>query len=254
MQHKHLKRNLVAASTAPHGIHPMLAVLLVFLPFLASSQITIKGVEMAGPKIIVHYDLEDPNVNNEYLLNLYTSIDNFAAPAKDVKGDIGSEIKPGTDKKVEWSFLEEQGKYKGQIAVEIRGKAFIPFVKVKDFNLTKSYKRGNAYNLNWKPGSTSPINIELFKGNNRVNSELNISNNGSYSFNIPSKAKTGKNYQLKIIDVKTGDAIHTGQFKVRHKVPTLVKVLALFAVGSITYKLTHHKVQTIDAPPFPGGS
>jgi hypothetical protein len=224
---------------------------LIFLPFLSFSQITIKGIEMAGPKIIVHYDLEDPNVNNEYLLNLYTSIDNFATPMKAVKADIGSEIKPGTDKMVEWNFLEEQGKYKGPISVEIRGKAFIPFVKIKDFDLTKSYKRGNAYNLNWKPGSTSAINIELFKGNNRVNSELNIANNGSYSFNIPSKAKTGKNYQLKIVDVKTGDAIHTGQFHVKHKVPTLVKVLAILAVGGITYKLTHHEVQRIEAPPFP---
>ena len=39
--------------------------------FLAVSAqtITIKKVELAGEKIIVHYDLDDSNPNNEYKLD-----------------------------------------------------------------------------------------------------------------------------------------------------------------------------------------
>ncbi|MBK7649682.1 MAG: hypothetical protein IPJ20_01565 [Flammeovirgaceae bacterium] len=50
-----------------------------FLATVAQT-IAIKKVELAGEKIIVHYDLEDGNPNNEYKLELFSSVDNFVAP------------------------------------------------------------------------------------------------------------------------------------------------------------------------------
>jgi len=42
----------------------------------------IRKIELAGEKIIVHYDLDDNNPNNEYQINLFASKDKFSAPLK----------------------------------------------------------------------------------------------------------------------------------------------------------------------------
>lgn len=201
--------------------------------FVAGAQtVSIKKIELAGEKVIVHYDLEDSNPNNEYKLDLYASKDNFIAPLTKVKGNVGSEVKPGLDRKIEWNIIEEYGPYKGKLSLEIKGKVYIPFVKLQNFNTSKSYKRGSNNNLGWKPGNNNPINIELFKGGQRVAGDMNMPNNGSHTLYIPSKAKPGKDYRLKITDSRNSeDVIYTDYFKVKPKVPLLLKLLPVFAIG-----------------------
>lgn len=192
---------------------------------LQAQTIVIKQVQLAGEKVIVHYDLDDGNPNNEYLLNLFSSKDNFTAPLSKVKGDIGAEVKPGLNKKIEWSIREEYGGYKGKIALEIRGRVYVPFVKLTNFDLTKSYKRGKSYPLTWKVGGTNPIHVELFKGSQRVQGDNNHPNNGSYTLTIPSGAKPGDDYRLKFTDSRDSEeVIYTSYFKVTPKIPTLVKI------------------------------
>lgn len=201
--------------------------------------VSIKNVELAGEKIIVHYDLEDGNPNNSYKLDLYASRDNYAAPLTKVKGDIGMEVKPGVDRKIEWSIREELGGYKGRIALEIRGKVYIPFVKLQNFDTEKSYKRGKSYSMSWKPGSTNPINIELYKGGQRISGEMNQPNNGGHTFYIPSQAKKGNDYRIKVTDTKSSDdVLYTSEFKVKPKVPLLVKVLPVLVIGGVVAALS----------------
>lgn len=201
---------------------------------LQAQTVIIKKVELAGEKVIIHYDLDDSNPNNEYKLDLYASKDNFIAPLTKVKGNVGPEVKPGTGHKIEWSIIEEYGAYKGKISLEIRGKVYIPFVKLQNFNTGKSYKRGSNHNLGWKPGNNNPINIELFKGGQRISGEMNQPNNGSHTLYIPSRSKPGKDYRLKITDSKNSeDVLYTGNFTVKPKLPLLLKVLPVLAIGGI---------------------
>jgi hypothetical protein len=205
----------------------------LFVTITASAQtIAIKKIELAGEKIIVHYDLDDSNPNNEYKLDLFSSRDNFTTPLTKVKGDVGSEVKPGLDRKIEWSIREEYGPYKGKISLEIRGKVYVPFVKLQNFNPGSGYKRGSSHNIGWKPGNSNPINIELFKGGQRISGEMNQPNNGSHTLYIPSSAKPGNDYRLKISDTRNPeDVLYTDNFKVKPKVPLVVKVLPILAVG-----------------------
>jgi len=203
----------------------------------AAQVVTIQKVELAGEKIIVHYDLEDSNPNNEYKLDLYSSVDNFGTPLAKVKGDIGPEIKPGTGRKVEWSIREELGGYKGKISLEIRGKVYIPFVKLQNFDTERSYKRGKSYSMSWKPGNSNSINIELYKGGQRISGEMNQPNNGGHTFFIPPQAKKGSDYRVKITDTKNSeDVLYTSEFKVKPKIPVLLKVIPVAAViGGIVF-------------------
>lgn len=209
---------------------------LVAVPCALSAQnVSIKKVELAGDKIIVYYDLDDSNSSNEYMVNLYASKDNYTAPLTKVKGDIGSEVKPGMDKKVEWSLLEEYGPYKGRISLELRGKVYVAFAKLRNFDAEKSFKRGSQYDIFWKVGTSTPISIELLKGNQRIQGEMSHPNNGSYTLSIPANAKPGKDYRVRITDTKnTNDVIFTPFFKVVPKVPTVVKAgAAVVLIGVI---------------------
>ena len=207
---------------------------VLFITFVTSAQkVVIKKIELAGEKIIVNYDLEDSNPQNEYKLDLFASKDNFATPLAKVAGDVGLEVKPGFNKKIEWSVREELGGYKGRITLEIRGKVYIPFVKLLNFNPSASYKKGKSYNLSLKAGNTNPIHVELYKGSQRISGEMNHPNNGAYTLTIPSGSKPGKDYRIKITDSKSSeDLIYSPFFQVKPKVPFLLKVaLPVLAVG-----------------------
>jgi len=120
-----------------------LLLLLVAVPCALSAQnVLIKKVELAGDKIVVYYDLDDSNSSNEYMLNLYASKDNYAAPLTKVTGDIGGEVKPGLGKKVEWKLIEEYGAFRGSKSLEHRAKFYIAFARIKNFEAEKSFKRG----------------------------------------------------------------------------------------------------------------
>jgi len=204
----------------------------VFLPVMVLSQnIQITDIELAGKDIIVHYDLEDSNPNNEYILDLYSNRDNFSTALLRVKGDIGNEVKPGKDKKVKWNLSDELGDYKGKVAVELRGKVFTPIVKLQEFRVDKKYRRGKSYPINWRPGNTNPINIELFKGTQRIAGEVNHPNSGSSSLSIPADADKGDDYRIKITDTKNPSGIvYSPSFSVVPKIPMLIKVIVPLAI------------------------
>jgi len=206
--------------------------MLWLAPAIAFGQTaSINKVEMAGDKIVVHYKLESPNQTNTFLLQLYSSKDNFAIPLAKVTGDVGMEVRPGPNNRIEWAIREELGNYKGRIALELRGKVYIPFVKLQNFNTAGSYKRGKFYDLSWKAGNSDPINIELFKGNERIQAGMSHPNNGSFTLNIPPHAQTGKDYRLKISSTKNADEVlYSPYFSVTPKVPMLVKALVPIAV------------------------
>jgi hypothetical protein len=219
--------------------------ILLLVAVLATStvfaqSIVIKKVELAGENVIVHYELDDSNPNNEYLINLYSSKDNYFAPLTKVTGDVGMEVKPGVNNKITWKIRDEYGGYKGKIALEIRGKVYVPFAKLQGFDTKKTYKRGQTINLKWKAAGSNPIHIELYKGGERVAGDMNVPNNGTHSLFIPKHVATGRDYRLKITDSKNSEEqYYTDNFKVAPKIPTVAKIGAgLVVVGAIVFVVT----------------
>lgn len=216
----------------------MRAFLLVAAAFISATamaqSVVIKKIELAGENVIVHYDLDDSNPNNEYLINLYSSKDNYSVALTKVTGDVGVEIKPGMNKKITWKIRDEYGGYKGKIALEIRGKVYIPFVKIQGFDPHKTYKKGSTIDLKWKAQAPNPINIELYKGGERVAGDVNVPNNGSHLLFIPKHLSNGKDYRLKITDTKNPDeVIYTDFFKVAPKIPMIAKIGAGVVVAAV---------------------
>ncbi|HMQ01292.1 MAG TPA: hypothetical protein PKC24_16035 [Cyclobacteriaceae bacterium] len=202
-----------------------------------AQNVTIKRILTDGNFITVVYDLDDSNPNHEYFINLHSSADNFKTPLSKVSGDVGAEVKPGTNKRIRWNIVEEYGSYSGDIWLEIRGRVFVPFVKLQSFGEgRKTFKRGKGYELKWRPGNTNPVHVELFRGGSRVQGELNLPNNGAHRLNFASNLKPGANYRLKITDSrKSDDFVFTENFKVKRKFPAFFKVVPLLGAGALIY-------------------
>jgi hypothetical protein len=244
---------------------PLSLLFLLLCASVCAQKVAVKKVELAGEKIIVHYDLEDSNPGNEYQIYLYSSQNNFSTALTHVKGDVGNEVKSGSNRRIEWSIREELGPYKGKLALEVRGKVYAPFVKIQSFDVNKKYKRGKRYPLNWKIGSANPIHIELYKGSERVVGELNHPNNGTFSLSVPPSSRPGKDYRIKITDSRNSDeVVYTGYFQVTPKVPLLLKVVPLVAVGGVVAVLMSGGKKSpggggsengeIELPVFPSGN
>src|SRR5258705_12516624 len=65
--------------------------------------------ELDGDYVFFNYSLIDSTLGRTYTVNLYTSKDNFTYPLQKVKGDIGIEIQPGVNKKIERNAKQEFG-------------------------------------------------------------------------------------------------------------------------------------------------
>lgn len=194
---------------------------------------SIKRVELAGEKIVVWYDLEDSNPANEYQIQLYSSQSNFNTALSKVTGDVGNEIKPGYDKKIEWKVREELGPYKGRLSLEIRGRMFLAVARINSITTGQKFKRGKNHLINWRPGNNNPVNIELLKNSQAVSTELNQPNSGAFNLFIPSHSKVGNDYTLRITDTRnSADFVVSPPFGVRRKVALGVKILPVLAVGA----------------------
>jgi hypothetical protein len=212
----------------------LLVLLMVLVSFQSFSQtVILKKIELGGDKIVVHYDLDDNDPNHFYRIQLFSSKDNFSYPITKVSGDVGFDIRPGMDRKIEWKVFEELKDFKGRISLEIRGKVFIPFARFQSGDLKHAYKRGKLLPLTWSAGNNTPLHIELYRSSEKIHSELNVPNIGSYSLIVPAHAKAGRHYRIKMTSSKTAeDFIYTDFFRIKRRVPLVLKVLPVMAVGA----------------------
>ena len=208
-------------------------ILLIFITLAANGQkLQITRLELVNDQLVVHYNIDDTNPNNEYLVTLYSSKDNFAAPLTKVSGDAGQEVKPG-NRKITWNICSEYGDFAGPLSVEVRANVFIPFARIKASTLNKKYKRGKNLSFEWRPGNTNPVHIELFKGSTRMSGELNHPNNGSFSTQLDKGLKPGKDYRMKITDSKTpSEFVYTENFRIKRKFPLLIKLLPIAGIAA----------------------
>lgn len=214
---------------------------LIFLLFISSiavysQQFTVKVIELAGNNIKIVYDLIDSTKSRVYTINLYSSLDSYVNPLQRVSGDIGLEVKPGTDKTILWNAKEELGaSFHGEFDLEVRGKVYTPFIQFNDFKNGRTFRRGRASTITWSGGTRQNIlNFSIYNGDEFLGSITNIANSGSTELVIPTNVPPGKGYHFIVSDTRNKDQMmKTSTFNVKRKHSLgakLIPVLALIAV------------------------
>ncbi len=210
---------------------------------------SIRKVEVAGDNINIYYDLLDSVTSRTYTVDLYSSRDNFVSRLEKVNGDLGLEVKPGGNRKITWAAKEELGSaFEGKVGLEVRGRVYIPFVRLEGLN--RIYKRGRAFPLTWTGGTQQNIlNFDLYKGEEKIYPFSNIANVGKTDINIPTSVKPGKDYYFRITDSKNKDqVVKSANFSIKRKVPLLVKIIPVVAIGGVIAALPKSSAQNKDIP------
>lgn len=218
-----------------------------------AQEFSIKRIELTNESLILYYDLIDTVKARTYTINVYSSKDSYLAPLQKIKGDAGIEVKPGTNKKIIWNSKEELGSaFRGEIELEVRGKAYIPFIKFDGFQDDQVFKRGKARTLTWSGGTRQNIlNFAIYKGDKYVDVISNVSNSGTTDMIIPMSVKPGKGYYFMVADSKNKDQVmKTNTFTIKPKVPLGLKILPIAAVGAVIYFIGgSDKSNNLDEPP-----
>jgi hypothetical protein len=234
----------------------LLIITLTALVFATHAQeFEIKRYELAGDNIVIFYDLVDTVKNRSYTINLYASKDNYLNPLTKISGDVGLEVKPGTNRKLTWNAKEELGNtFAGKVAIEIRGRVYIPFVRFGSFEDIESRKRGVPFVVTWTGGTRQNIlNFDLYSGDKKVWTQANVANNGNYELEIPTSVKPGKDFRFKISDSKNKDEIvYTPTFAVKRKIPLLLKVVPLVALAGVVGIFATQGSSSTEGPTVPG--
>lgn len=209
------------------------ALLCASILLLQAQDFSIAKVERIGGTVILHYNLIDTVRNRVYTVNVYTSKDNYTTPLQHVTGDIGLEVKPGANRKIIWEAREELGaSFAGDLGLEVRGKVYIPFVKLDGFDDYKKFKRNKTYNITWTGGrGNNVLNFDLYRKETLIKAYPNIANVGYHTIKFQG-IKPGRNYRLKITDSKNkDDVVYSAPFKIRARVPLLIKLLPIAISG-----------------------
>jgi hypothetical protein len=212
----------------------LISTLILISANAISQKLNIESIELVKEKMVIYYKLEDANASQQYNVLVYSSKDNYATPLARITGDAGTEVKPGSNKKIEWNMVQELGNYRGEIAIEVRARVYAPFVKITSFDAGKVYKRGKGYPLLWTSGNMGgQLDLELFNGTERVYGERNVPNTGKYEWFIPGSVKPGKDYHLKFTNTRNRDEfVQSSPFRIVPRIPFMIKAGgALLLIG-----------------------
>ena len=223
-----------------------------------AQEFAIKIVEMTVDQVILHFDLIDTTRNRTYTVYVYSSRDNFLAPLTKVSGDAGLEVKPGLNRKIVWNSKQELGAtFEGDIDLEIRGRVYIPFIRLVGFENAKVRKRTVPFIVKWSGGTRHNIlNFQLYKGEKLAHTFPNAPNESQHKITIPTSVKPGKDYYFKIADSKNSEQIViTSKFNLKRKIPLVLKAIPVAGIGGLIYFLTGSDNGPKDLegpPPIPG--
>jgi hypothetical protein len=111
-----------------------------------------------------------------------------------------------------------------------------PTVSAKySIDVKDAYKRGKDYPFDWKGGRPSDqVTLDLYKGDTKVSTLFSGSNKGSTQYVIPSNAKPGSDYTIRMSE-NGNEATQSENFKIKRKLPFILKPLAVAAVVVAAY-------------------
>jgi hypothetical protein len=138
---------------------------LVSLPFFTHSQ-EVKNIRVTqtGNNVNVLYDLAGEG--QTFKVNLFYSVDDgqtWKGPLRPVSGDAGLQIKPGTNKKITWNILDEEGVEEGYMQFKVMAETTGP-ASIR----AKTDSRQPSVNLNlrkYKTGKTISLILALASAN-----------------------------------------------------------------------------------------
>jgi hypothetical protein len=216
----------------------ILALSLLFAKFGIAQKIENVVVISTEEGIELSFDIQQKeSIQELYNVQIYSSFDNYKVPLQFLSGKT-KDVKTTNRLKFVIDGEEAFAGFKGEVDFKISATMiYSPIVMHKPYGAAK-YKKGSLIEIAWKGGvEDDSYKLELYKGSKKVKTlESDISLH-SYSW-VADKTKKG-NYKLKVASVKNeSNSAFSPEIKIKSKLPFVIKVLPLFAIGAGVYFLT----------------
>lgn len=184
-------------------------------------------IEPQGAKVLVTYDLNSDNPNDRYNVRIYGSHDDFRQPLLIVRGDVGDNISPGTNKLIEWYAREELGAFSGSLSIEIRLFESRTAFYIQSPYAKSSSKRGKGLLINWSGGDIDDnVQIDLYRQGAKLSTIANSAeNSGNFDWTVPKSMKPSSQYQVRIQSINNPNVqAFSGHFSIRPKLGLGIKI------------------------------
>lgn len=202
--------------------------------------------EFDGERIIITYDLTPGKQSDKFNVILKGSHDNYQKPLKFLMGDAGTNVLPGVRNRIIWDVKNElPTDFNGNVTLKFEVETIIPLAVEERSALSakplskNNFKRGSELRLEWTGGLRGDVvKIDLFKGDNFLQTIDQVGNDKkNYIWRIPKNQKKGS-YFLRLSDKDGSDISATQIFSIKPKVPLVVKVLPVVAIGAVVFAVT----------------
>jgi hypothetical protein len=185
--------------------------------------------------IVVRYDFHKGDPDETYEFFLYSSHDNFTKPLQMVSGDVGPGIGTGGQKTIYWDAKAEMGNFKGNVKLKVLGSLYKPLVVFENTFVEGKVKRGKQMVIQWTSAfdDDEKLKLEIVRFNSSLQ-DFDIRNEGTFSWDVPKKMKTGDGYTVRISQ-RDNPLKHevSAPFRIRPKIPLGIKLLpAAVAAGA----------------------
>ncbi len=194
----------------------------------------LKAVFKDGMATIT-YDLVGIPGRVLYRVDLYGSHDNFSNKLIQVSGEVGTNLRVGKQKKIEWAVEKELGKTDESITFQIKAdwvgtEAYLPIVFT---NPTGGFeRRGHGVILTWIGGKLGTEKVlTLYKGTQLVATIATTVNIRTHTWTFPKNLEKGDGYTFRLDS--PGDSGVSNPFTIKAKTPLWVKLTPVIVLVAV---------------------
>jgi hypothetical protein len=213
---------------------------------------TIKKTEQSPEGLILYYDLVDDDKSRTYLIQVYSSHDNFKAPVQKISGDVGINVKPGLNKKITWNARRELGNaFAGDVQLEVRGRLYVPTIRITS-TTEDIIKRTRSVPISWTSETKGgKLRVSLYQDDQVVKVYTGINNSGKTKIKIPASVVPGTGYCFSLtLESTPEDFAKTNEFEVKKRFSTLAKIAPVAIVAGVIFILLPDKASSeVEGPP-----
>ncbi len=233
------------------NIYYLILLFFICLQTAFAQRVTNVRAQAKGNIVTISYDLLGTLSGQLYTVSVYSSHNGMSAPLSQVKGEIGPDIKPGTNKLIEWGAKKELSDFEGDITFEVRATLTFSPMRFTAPQKNALHKRGKSYKLTWMGAvANENLQLELYNDTTRVLEIGRTQNKGNLEWELPLNIAPGKTYKYKISSVeKPGNFAYSNTFIVKRKTPTWVKVVpAAGILAGVIYYIISRDGDTPSSP------
>ncbi len=209
--------------------------------------------ETKGNLVIINYDLAGTMPGQLFEVRVFVLRDGRADSLLYVRGDVGKNVVPGRNKRMEWGAKKEIGVFDNTLAFKVEATlTFSPMV-LKNPAKATVWRRGKGHDIAWAGGvENESLQLELWKDSTLSFIITRTANQGNYDWQVPVALAPGDDYKIRLASVAAPTNFRFSEpFSVRRKIPLAAKFIPLGLAAAVGTWLLVRRLSEPAEPDLP---